>query len=116
MESTVPRDVVEQWVVEKRDFGIRSILCLLDRDQLPLYERHLPDGLIAHYIESGFEVGHVPTFDGQTNPFTRDQYDEIWETYLRLPKPILIHCSAGYDRTYRAVDHILDRIQSLGGK
>ncbi|MEX2081110.1 MAG: hypothetical protein WEC33_05800 [Dehalococcoidia bacterium] len=114
-ETTVPKDTVDQWVVEKREFGIRSIICLLDRDQLPLYERHLPAGLIAHYVASGFDVGHVPTFDGQTNPFTPDQYEEIWQTYLSLPKPVLVHCSAGHDRTYRAIDYILERIQALGG-
>ncbi|MBI5946757.1 MAG: tyrosine-protein phosphatase [Chloroflexi bacterium] len=109
-EFIVPREEVDAWVQQTRDFGVASIICLISDDQLPLYAKALPGGLLLHYRESGFAVAHVPTFDGMTTPYTPEQYEEAWEAFLRLPKPVLVHCSAGFDRTGRIVDHILSRL------
>jgi protein-tyrosine phosphatase len=113
-ESRVAREHVELWVEEKRQFGVASILCLISNDQLPLYEPALPNGLLHFYREVGFEVAHLPTFDGLTEPYTHEQYEMAWELFQRLPKPVLVHCSAGYDRTGRVVNHILHRLRSNG--
>ena len=45
-----------------------EVVCLLDRDQLPLYGRSLPGGLLGYYEQAGFVVAHVPTPDGQIAP------------------------------------------------
>ncbi len=113
-EFSVPREMVDAWVAEVQAAGIASIICLLADDQLPLYERALPGGLLHHYTKSGFQVAHIPTADGQQEPFTAEQLDAAWEAYQRLPKPVLVHCSAGYDRTGRVVDHLLRRLRSAG--
>ena len=105
-EFQVALDVVETWCISTREFGIESIICLLDEDQLPLYRHALPHGLVAHYESHGFQVAHVPTFDGQTDPFTSAQYAAAWTAFQALPKPVLVHCSAGFDRTGRIVEHI----------
>jgi protein-tyrosine phosphatase len=113
-EHSVPADVVEAWIDETRHFGVASIICLIDRDQLWLYSRSLPEGLVGRYRASGFEVAHIPTVDQQTVPFTRAQYEEAWAAFEALPKPVLVHCSAGMDRTGRVVAHILERLEETG--
>ena len=112
MEGTVTREAVERWAAHVRGLGVASIICLLDRDQLPLYDRTLPGGLLRFYQEAGFAVAHIPTPDGLMRPFTAAQLERAWESFLRLPKPVLVHCSAGHDRTGRVVTHILNRLSS----
>ena len=94
--------------------GVRSVICLLAEDQLPLYRGALPEGLLARYRAAGFEVAHHGVPDGLTEPFTAAQLNEAWASFRRLPKPVLVHCSAGHDRTGRVVRHILRRLEAEG--
>jgi hypothetical protein len=109
-EFTVPRQRVEGWVEEARTAGVASIICLLAGDQLPLYTRGLPQGLLSFYEESGFEVVNIASPDGMRDPYTPEQLEDAWQAFQRLPKPVLVHCSAGYVRTGRIVDHILSHL------
>jgi len=111
-EFTVPRQAVEAWVAEKQRAGIASILCLLAGDQLPLYTRGLPQGLLQFYLDSGFAVANVASPDGMAEPYTTEQLEEAWQQFQRLPKPVLVHCSAGHDRTSRIVEYLLKRLQA----
>jgi protein tyrosine phosphatase (PTP) superfamily phosphohydrolase (DUF442 family) len=113
-EFAVGREVVDAWIGQVRARGVVSILCLLDADQLPLYARALPNGLLAYYRAAGFAVAHLPAPDGRAQPYTPDQLDAAVEAFRRLPKPVLVHCSAGVDRTGRVVQHILRRLAETG--
>jgi protein-tyrosine phosphatase len=107
----VPRAEVDAWILEVRALGIRSIVCLLAGDQLPLYSQ-LPTDLISYYRDVGFSVEHVPVQDHQQPPLSQDDLNKIWAAYQALPKPVLIHCSAGMDRTGQAIEYIQQRLSA----
>jgi cytidine deaminase len=107
----VSQDAVNKWLFQARELGIRSIICLLADDQLKLYSS-LGTDLISYYREKGFEVAHVPAPDHLQPPLTESQLDDVWQAYQQLPKPVLVHCSAGIDRTGRAIEHITGKLES----
>jgi protein-tyrosine phosphatase len=96
---------VQSWIESAQAVGIVSVICLLADEHLSLY----PDeGLLGIYRTAGFEVCHIPVVDHRRPPLTGDQLAAVLQAYRELPKPALIHCSAGIDRTGAAVAHILD--------
>ena len=103
---------VAAWARKARDMGVRGILCILDAPQLALYDGLEPDGggLLDYYRSQGFAVRHVAADDHKLPPLSDGELDAVWEAFQALSGPVLVHCSAGRDRTGAALQHILRRM------
>ena len=95
---------VQRWIESAQSHCIASIICLLADEHLSLY----PDeDLLGIYRAAGFEVRHVPVVDHRHPPLDAEQLAAVLYAWRELPRPVLIHCSAGIDRTGAAVRHVL---------
>ena len=96
--------VVPDWIGRVRQMGIRTIVCLLTQAELKKYYGCEGVDLLECYAEAGFVVAHVPVGDDKTPPMSQRQLQRLAKAVKGFSVPILVHCSAGVDRTGGAVE------------
>jgi hypothetical protein len=101
---------IVQWVDRILAAGFPSIICLMHPKEVVHYaalELGASD-LIAYYRAKGLQVCHKPWDDPAHRPLGeqtnfQDELKRIRSESLdcfdRMPKPVLLHCSAGIDRS-----------------
>jgi protein-tyrosine phosphatase len=110
--SQVPKSVVDAWIrMAKDQYGVRSIICLLDQQQLRLYVELQMD-LVSYCHLNGFHVVHIPVRNYKHPALSDHELLKVWKVYQRLEKPLLIHCSAGLGRTGKAVSYIKRKLKN----
>ena len=103
---------VQEWGEAVREMGVRGILCVLDDAQISHYDWLDLEGggLLGYYRALGFAVRHVYAEDHKIPPLSEEELNAVWQAFQALEKPVLVHCSAGRDRTGAALQHILDQL------
>ncbi len=101
---------VRDWVARIKGYGIRAIISLMHPKELHHYAQ-LDLGandLLDFYRRADFKVRHIPWDDPAHRPtserasFTEELARvgrEALAAFDALPKPSLLHCSAGIDRS-----------------
>ena len=111
---TVAEAKVADWVGRARKRGIQTILCLLDDQQLAYYPE-VPGGLLDYYRQAGFVVLHPPVEDHQEPAVPSAVLAKAHANFLAAAKPVLVHCSAGCDRTGAVVDYLVSKWPGASG-
>lgn len=93
---------LDLWIRSVVASGFKSIVCLLSGQELALYS-HLDGGLLGQYERNGIESVSIPIPIDRSPVLTGGDRAEILDAFLKLPKPIVIHCSAGIVRSGAAV-------------
>ena len=115
-DDTPTESLINKWLDEVAGMKIKSILCLLSQEQLDEFYGANEIKLLDLYRNHGFIVSHVSVPDYQMPPLSSTDLAQIEKALSELPKPWLIHCSAGIDRTGAAVEFIQNQVLSTGQK
>lgn len=97
---------VRKWLDQVAGMKIRSIVCLLSQAELDEYYGANQIKLLEVYRQQGFAIAHIPIPDYQEPPVTQSELKLIQKTLTNLPRPWLIHCSAGIDRTGTTIEFL----------
>ena len=116
---------VLSWIKRIKDEGIKSIICLMHPKELQYYEplNLHTNGLLGLYSDFGFVIRHFPWADPahEKSEATRLELKnkvhkikvDAYKAYQELPHPVLLHCSAGIDRSAPVAAFIVLKEQNI---
>lgn len=97
-EASVDESVTH-WIEQATGMGIKTIVCLLSTKEIETHYLSVGIDLLSRYHAAGFTVIHIPVNDHRSPPIEDDCLRDILEAIESAAEPMLIHCSAGIDRT-----------------
>ena len=107
-DNNVTRKTVDDWIKEAKENNVRTILCML-ADKLSYYEKLGEGGLLKRYSDENFTVIHRPIKDHLSPPVPKEILERISSDFLTAELPMLVHCSAGIDRTGAVIDYLTEK-------
>ena len=103
--AVIPPEVVSEWIIGIKAMEARSVICLLSKPELEWYS-HLPGGLLGTYQAAGLDAVSIPV-PMDPGELAAKHLKRLEEAFVRLPKPVVIHCHAGLVRSGAAVAHLV---------
>ncbi|MEI7729364.1 MAG: hypothetical protein WCO56_07315 [Verrucomicrobiota bacterium] len=115
-DYSVSTHVVERWLEELGRQGIRSVINMLSEDEMDVYYRRLEAPLAQYYADAGLEVRQISHLDQGVVVAKPTLQARLLSAFESLPKPVLIHCSAGVERSKEAAEGISNACRTATGK
>ncbi len=117
--------LVIEWAARIRSEGIKSIICLMNPKEVGFYgglDLGAND-LIEFYRAQGFDVCWLPWEDPAHSKADKavkrrslaENREKAIAAFRDLPKPVLLHCSAGEDRSAPVAAYIEARLMKTSG-
>lgn len=105
-ESVSKKDV-NDFIARAKKMGIKSIICFLQPKEFKGFYKSIGD-LSDYYYKNGFRIINVPVQDFKNPAMSGQELQRASQAFKYAEKPVLVHCSAGQDRTGAFVRNLVD--------
>ena len=103
---------VDRWLQQIRQLGLKSLIVMLTAEEMDSYYPQLGQRLLDYYRDAGFKVRNIMTQDSGGIVSLPVLGDRAFAAFKALPKPVLVHCNAGLERSKFVIRAILESLPS----